>query len=115
MTKATAGPSQRSRNAGAEIIIGTWTPILKIFTQSWSMGKFDESRKLENGKMMEYLKVYSLDAAFDKPEDVPARDAKKISATKMPQAIRSLKSQQKSLKSMAKSTSWSIPLLTVLK
>jgi enoyl-[acyl-carrier protein] reductase I len=58
--------------AGAEIIIGTWTPILKIFTQSWSMGKFDESRLLSNGKMMEYLKVYSLDAAFDKPEDVPA-------------------------------------------
>lgn len=57
--------------AGAEIIIGTWTPIVKIFTQSWSLGKFDESRKLENGKMMEYLKVYSLDAAFDKPEDVP--------------------------------------------
>src|SRR5579864_8544791 len=57
--------------AGAEIIIGTWTPIMKIFTQSWSMGKFDESRKLKSGKMMEYLKVYSLDAAFDKPEDVP--------------------------------------------
>lgn len=58
--------------AGAEIIIGTWTPIVKIFTQSWSMGKFDESRKLSNGKMLEYLKVYSLDASFDKPEDVPA-------------------------------------------
>lgn len=58
--------------AGAEILIGTWTPILKIFTQSWSMGKFDESRKLSNGKMLEYLKVYSLDATFDKPEDVPA-------------------------------------------
>ncbi len=57
--------------AGAEIIIGTWTPILKIFTQSWATGKFDESRKLSNGKMMEYLKVYPLDAAYDKPEDVP--------------------------------------------
>ncbi len=57
--------------AGAEIIIGTWTPILKIFTQSWNLGKFDESRQLSNGKMMEYLKVYALDAAFDKPEDVP--------------------------------------------
>ena len=56
---------------GAEILIGTWTPLLKIFTTSWSMGKFDESRKLSNGKMMEYLKVYALDAAFDKPEDVP--------------------------------------------
>src|SRR5580704_2753553 len=57
--------------AGAEILIGTWTPILKIFTQSWSLGKFDESRELSSGKMMEYLKVYPLDAAFDKPEDVP--------------------------------------------
>lgn len=57
--------------AGADILIGTWTPIVKIFTQSWAMGKFDESRKLPNGQMMEYLKVYSLDAAFDKPEDVP--------------------------------------------
>ncbi len=58
--------------AGVEIIIGTWTPIVKIFTQSWNMGKFDESRLLSNGKMMEYLKVYALDASFDKPEDVPA-------------------------------------------
>ncbi len=57
--------------AGAEILIGTWTPILKIFTQSWAAGKFDESRQLSNGKMMDYLKVYSLDAAYDKPEDVP--------------------------------------------
>lgn len=57
--------------AGAEIMIGTWTPILKIFTQSWNLGKFDESRQLSNGKMMDYLKVYALDASFDKPEDVP--------------------------------------------
>lgn len=57
--------------AGAEIIIGTWTPLLKIFTTSWAQGKFDESRQLSNGKKMEYLKVYALDAAFDKPEDVP--------------------------------------------
>ena len=57
--------------SGAEIYIGTWTPILNIFTQSWSLGKFDESRLLSNGKLMEYVKVYALDAAFDKPEDVP--------------------------------------------
>ncbi|MGR3973144.1 MAG: enoyl-[acyl-carrier-protein] reductase [Candidatus Rhabdochlamydia sp.] len=57
--------------AGADIIIGTWTPIMKIFTQSWNLGKFDESRKLSNGDLMQYLKVYPLDAAFDKPEDVP--------------------------------------------
>jgi enoyl-[acyl-carrier protein] reductase I len=57
--------------AGAEILIGTWTPIVKIFTTSWSMGKFDESRKLSNGSLMNYAKLYSLDASFDKPDDVP--------------------------------------------
>lgn len=57
--------------AGAEIIIGTWTPIVKIFTTSWKQGKFDESRKLSNGKLLEYSKLYSIDAIFDRPEDVP--------------------------------------------
>ena len=57
--------------AGATILIGTWTPIVKIFTTSWANGKFDESRMLSNGKMMEYAKLYALDASFDKPEDVP--------------------------------------------
>src|ERR1017187_8258378 len=57
--------------AGADIIIGTWTPLVKIFTTSWATGKFDESRMLSNGKMMEYVKLYSIDAAFDNPESVP--------------------------------------------
>mgnify|MGYP000659164454 CR=1 FL=1 len=57
--------------AGAEIFIGTWTPLVKIFTTSWNAGKFDESRLLSNGKLMEYSKLYSLDAAYDKPDDVP--------------------------------------------
>lgn len=57
--------------AGAEILIGTWTPIVKIFSMSWKQGKFDESRKLSNGKLLEYSKLYSMDAVFDRPEDVP--------------------------------------------
>lgn len=57
--------------AGAEIIIGTWAPILKIFTMSWNNGKFDESRMLSNGKLMEVAKVYPIDASFDSPADVP--------------------------------------------
>lgn len=57
--------------AGCQIIVGTWTPILKIFTTSLETGKFDESRKLSNGKLMEFAKIYALDALFDKPEDVP--------------------------------------------
>lgn len=57
--------------AGAEIIIGTWTPILKSFLQAWEMGKFNESRLLSDGKMMEFLKVYPLDASYDTLADVP--------------------------------------------
>ena len=57
--------------AGCEIIIGTWAPIVKIFTTSWESGKFDESRTLSNGSKMEYQKVYPIDASYDVPEDVP--------------------------------------------
>lgn len=57
--------------AGAEILVGTWTPILKIFTTSLAAGKFDASRKLPDGTMMEFAKVYPLDATFDTMEDVP--------------------------------------------
>jgi enoyl-[acyl-carrier protein] reductase I len=57
--------------AGAEILIGTWTPMMKIFTTSLNNGKFDESRKLSNGTMMEFAKIYPLDAVFDQMEDVP--------------------------------------------
>ena len=39
--------------AGCEILIGTWAPIVKIFTTSWEAGKFDASRKLSDGSMME--------------------------------------------------------------
>jgi enoyl-[acyl-carrier protein] reductase I len=56
---------------GCEIIIGTWPPILNIFNKGWSKGDFDKSRVLSDGSMMEYLKVYPLDAAFDTPDDVP--------------------------------------------
>ena len=57
--------------AGATLIFGTWTPVLKIFQHSWSAGKFDESRLCPDGRMMEVAMVYALDAAFDRPEDVP--------------------------------------------
>lgn len=57
--------------AGAEVIIGTWTPLLKIFTQTLNNGKFDESRKLANGKLLEFAKIYPLDATYDTLEDVP--------------------------------------------
>lgn len=56
---------------GATILIGTWAPIVGIFVKSWESGKFDSSRKLPDGSLMQYSKVYPIDAAFDKPEHVP--------------------------------------------
>jgi enoyl-[acyl-carrier protein] reductase I len=57
--------------AGAEILVGTWAPILKIFKTSLSLGKFDESRKMKDGKMLEFAKIYPIDAVFDTMDDVP--------------------------------------------
>ncbi|KAK8941338.1 hypothetical protein KSP39_PZI010770 [Platanthera zijinensis] len=57
--------------AGAEILVGTWVPALNIFETSLRRGKFDESRRLSNGSLMEIAKVYPLDAVFDSLDDVP--------------------------------------------
>ncbi|KAL0914741.1 hypothetical protein M5K25_015117 [Dendrobium thyrsiflorum] len=57
--------------AGADILVGTWVPALNIFETSLRRGKFDGSRRLPNGSLMEIVKVYPLDAVFDSPEDVP--------------------------------------------
>ncbi|XP_009767163.1 enoyl-[acyl-carrier-protein] reductase [NADH] 2, chloroplastic-like isoform X2 [Nicotiana sylvestris] len=57
--------------AGAEILVGTWVPALNIFETSLRRGKFDDSRVLPDGSLMEITKVYPLDAVFDSPEDVP--------------------------------------------
>ncbi|KAL2329134.1 hypothetical protein Fmac_022561 [Flemingia macrophylla] len=57
--------------AGAEILLGTWVPALNIFESSLRRGKFDGSRILPDGSLMEISKVYPLDAVFDNPDDVP--------------------------------------------
>jgi enoyl-[acyl-carrier protein] reductase I len=57
--------------AGATILVGTWPPMLRIFSQSFTAGKFDESRKLLDGRLFDIAKVYPLDATFDSPQDVP--------------------------------------------
>lgn len=56
---------------GASLLFGTWTPILKIFTQSWESGKFDDSRLLKDGSLMQVEKIYPLDAMFDQMAQVP--------------------------------------------
>ncbi|KAI4341273.1 hypothetical protein MLD38_026013 [Melastoma candidum] len=57
--------------AGAEILVGTWVPALNIFETSLRRGKFDETRVLPDGSLMEIAKVYPLDAVYDNPAEVP--------------------------------------------
>jgi enoyl-[acyl-carrier protein] reductase I len=55
--------------AGASVCVGTWPPVLKIFTKSLERGKLD--RALPGGGEIVLEKIYPLDAAFDTPADVP--------------------------------------------
>src|SRR5262249_5944640 len=57
--------------AGASICVGTWPPALNIFENLLRRGKMDESRQLSSGKMLEFERIYPLDAAYDRFEDAP--------------------------------------------
>lgn len=52
---------------------------MNIFESSLKRGKFDESRKLSNGKLLEFSHVFPMDAVFDKPEDVPEEVCRSLS------------------------------------
>jgi len=57
--------------AGAKVSVGTWPPALNIFTNLLERGKLDESRKLSGGQLLQFEKVYPLDASFDTLSDAP--------------------------------------------
>ena len=57
--------------AGASVCVGTWPPALNIFMNLIKRGKMDESRRLSSGEILEFEKIYPLDAAFDSMADVP--------------------------------------------
>ncbi|MGH7677618.1 MAG: enoyl-[acyl-carrier-protein] reductase [Gemmatimonadaceae bacterium] len=57
--------------AGAGVSVGTWPPALNIFLNLLERGKIDESRKLDDGRLLQFEKVYPMDAAFDTLEDMP--------------------------------------------
>src|SRR5688500_11230428 len=57
--------------AGASVSVGTWPPALNIFQNLLERGKIDDSRKMSNGQMLQFEKIYPLDAAFDTLEDMP--------------------------------------------
>lgn len=57
--------------AGATLLVGTWAPMYEIFARSYRTGKLDRARRLSNGQLMEFAKIYPIDANFDGPGDVP--------------------------------------------
>src|SRR3954467_15729747 len=57
--------------AGASVSVGTWPPALNIFMNLIERGKMDESRRLSNGQLLQFEKIYPLDAAFDTLADAP--------------------------------------------
>ena len=57
--------------AGAKVCIGCWPPALGIFETLLRRGKLDGSRDLGNGQLLEFEKIYALDAAYDTLDDAP--------------------------------------------
>ena len=57
--------------AGASVCVGTWPPALNIFMNLLERGKLDESRRMSNGNLLEFERIYPLDAAFDALGDAP--------------------------------------------
>ena len=58
--------------AGASVIAASWPPALNIFRTLIERGKLDESRKLSDGSLLQFERIYPLDAAFDTLDDAPS-------------------------------------------
>lgn len=61
---------------GAKVSVASWPPAMGIMETMLRRGKFDEDRKLAPGHLaetdlLEFEKIYPLDAAFDSMDDVP--------------------------------------------
>ncbi|MGH7613785.1 MAG: enoyl-[acyl-carrier-protein] reductase [Gemmatimonadales bacterium] len=57
--------------AGATVCVGTWPPALNIFQNLLERGKIDEARRMPDGSLLTFERVYPLDAAYDALADVP--------------------------------------------
>lgn len=68
--------------AGASVCVGTWPPAMGIFEKLLERGKLDASRKMADGRMLEFERVYPIDAAYDTLEDAPAavRESKRYAS-----------------------------------
>src|SRR4026208_2581837 len=57
--------------AGGGVCVGTWPPALNIFLNLLERGKMDESRRLSDGSLLTFEKIYPLDAVFDTYDAMP--------------------------------------------
>src|SRR5688500_6373137 len=58
--------------AGASVCTATWPPALNIFLTLIERGKLDDARRLPDGSLLQFERIYPLDAAFDTLSDAPA-------------------------------------------
>ena len=63
--------AKRLAEAGATVCVGTWPPALNIFLNLLERGKMDDARRMPDGSMLEFERIYPLDAAYDSLADVP--------------------------------------------
>src|ERR671925_61604 len=64
--------SKALAEAGAAVCTATWPPALNIFRTLLERGKLDDARRLSDGSLLQFERIYPLDAAFDTMADVPA-------------------------------------------
>lgn len=57
--------------AGASVCVATWPPALNIFLNLLERGKMDEARRMSDGSLLTFERIYPLDAAFDTLDDAP--------------------------------------------
>jgi enoyl-[acyl-carrier protein] reductase I len=57
--------------AGASVCVATWPPALNIFLALLERGKMDDSRRLPDGSLLEFERIYPLDAMYDALMDAP--------------------------------------------
>jgi enoyl-[acyl-carrier protein] reductase I len=58
--------------AGATVCVATWPPAVGIFSSLLRRGKLDRSRAMPDGRKLEFERIYPLDAAYDRLDEVPA-------------------------------------------
>jgi enoyl-[acyl-carrier protein] reductase I len=58
-------------DAGASVSVATWPPALNIFLNLIERGKIDDARRMPDGSLLTFERIYPLDAMFDTLEDAP--------------------------------------------